>query len=80
MCRNTLHVKTERWPMISEHIIIEWLGSEKAFKGHLSHPSAMNINHQTSLHTYPSCFFPHFYCCCFPLGLVSDDAIEMFSK
>lgn len=38
MCRNTLHMKTQRWSMISERIIIEWFGSEKTFKGHLSNP------------------------------------------
>lgn len=57
MCRNTLHMKTQRWSMISERIIIEWFGSEKTFKGHLSNPPAMNVHHQASLNTYPPCFF-----------------------
>lgn len=80
MSRNTLHVKTERWSMVSECTITEWFGSEKTFKGHLSNRPAMNLHHQTSLHVCPSCFFPYFCCCCIPPGLVSDDAIEMFSK
>lgn len=80
MCRNTLNVKTERWSMISEYINIEWFGSEKTFKDGMSNPPAMNLHYQISLHMSPSRFFPYFCCCCIPPGLVSDDALEMFSK
>lgn len=50
MCRNTLNVKTERWSMNSEYIIIEWFGSEKTFKDGMSNPPAMNLHYQISLH------------------------------